>query len=95
MVRFLLYAKLGNLLLCFMTSPSHLPNVSLRNKLGPFVFLIFSSAWKERRQGLEAKKILKSFVPVVCWKGEMWGTPSAKGVQPLLQLCSEYGRADS
>lgn len=95
MVRFLPYAKVGNLLLCFMTSASCLPSVNLRKELGPFVFVIFSSALKESRQGLEAKKILKSSVPMISWKGEMWGTPSAKGVQPLIHLSSEYDRADS
>lgn len=95
MVRFLPYAKLRNLLLCFMTSASCVPYVNLRKELGPFVFVIFSSALKDSRQGLAAKKILKSSVPMICWKGEIWGTPSAKGVQPLIQLSSEYDRADS
>lgn len=78
-----------------MTSASCVPNVNLRKELGPFVFVIFSSALKDSRQGLAAKKILKSSVPMICWKGEIWGTPSAKGVQPLIQLSSEYDRADS
>lgn len=84
-----------NLLLCFVTSASCLPNVNLGKDLGPFVFVILSSALTERRQGLEAKKTLKSSVPLICWKEEMWGTPSAKGIQLLLQMSSEYGRSDS
>lgn len=53
---------------CFMTTASCLPNVILSKELGAAV-LVISSVLEGSRQGLKVRKILKSSVPMICWKG--------------------------
>lgn len=94
MVRFLPYAKLGNLLLCFMTCAFCLPNVNLRKELEPFVFVVFSSALKERTQGLEAKKMLKSSVAMIySSKGGAASSPVLSMVKQILGDCQSSSDA--
>lgn len=51
-----------------MTTASCPPDVNLSKELGSVV-LVISSVLEESRHGLKARKMLKSSVPVICWKG--------------------------
>ena len=91
MGKIIFYTMLGSVLLWFMTTL----HVNLSKEFASVVFVIFSSVLEENRQGLKAMKILKNSVPMICWKRRDMGDSFSKGVQPLLQVNSEYDRADS